>query len=108
MECLDEVTCRGISCPPRQHTNTTFSLALAPRPHDTLFLLRPTAELLSRPSTVLLSILLRQQTHSLQLVISPSPADIPTSPAKMQFTLLTLVTLFAAAIAAPLKGEEDC
>lgn len=25
----------------------------------------------------------------------------------MQFTLLTLVTLFAAAIAAPLKGEED-
>lgn len=31
----------------------------------------------------------------------------PTSPAKMQFTLLTLVTLFAAAIAAPLKGEED-
>lgn len=26
----------------------------------------------------------------------------------MQFTLLTLVTLFAAAIAAPLKGEEDC
>ena len=32
----------------------------------------------------------------------------PTSLAKMQFTLLTLVTLFAAAIAAPLKGEEDC
>lgn len=32
----------------------------------------------------------------------------PTSPAKMQFTLLTFVTLFAAAIAAPLKGEEDC
>ncbi|KAG6357979.1 hypothetical protein INS49_013862 [Diaporthe citri] len=25
----------------------------------------------------------------------------------MQFTLLTFVTLFAAAIAAPLKGEED-
>lgn len=61
MECLDEVTCRGISCPPRLHTNTTFSLALSPRPHDTLFSLRPTAELLSRPITVLLSILLRQQ-----------------------------------------------
>ncbi|KAK7700651.1 hypothetical protein SLS64_010795 [Diaporthe eres] len=25
----------------------------------------------------------------------------------MQFTLLTLVTLFAAAIAAPVKGEEE-
>lgn len=54
MECLDEVTCRGISCPDGQHTNTTFSLAPASHPRHPLLPLCPTAELLSRPSTVFL------------------------------------------------------
>lgn len=92
-----------------EHTNTTFSLAPTSRPRTILSFYSVPLLNYCRDQVLSFSLFFfNQQTHSLQLVISPSPADIPTSPAKMQFTLLTIVTLFAAAIAAPLKGEEDC
>lgn len=70
MECLDEVTCRGISCPPRPTYKYHFLFSpLSPFLMSLSLLSVPQAELLSRPSTVFLC-----------LFFSSSPAQLLQPP----------------------------